>query len=110
MRIEERYERQADEDIVIIGEMIDQFFKSDMGKVFIKGLNNLKSMELHNSRARDTSAEKVVGRLEAYETILADLQGFVERKNEIQKPVNRDTTESFEAEELINSPIRGGEV
>lgn len=110
MRIEDRLKRQNEEDLVIIGDIIDHFFKSDMGKIFTNGLNNLKSMELHNSRARDTSAEKVVGRLEAYETIVADLQGFVDRKNELQEPVKRDTTESFEAEELVNAPIRGGEV
>lgn len=109
MTILERFERQDNEDIVIIGEIIDKALRSDFGELLRIMIANLNNLEIANSRNGNGSSDKVLGRLEGYQTFLSDLETFVARKNELQRPIAYSDEESSQANEQI-SPLRGGEI
>lgn len=109
MTLEERFDRQSPEDQVILGEIIDHFFQSDAGRLFKLMAQNLQRMEIQSSRNGGVNADRALGRIEAYDTVLTDLEMFVNRKRELQRPVEPND-EVLEGAEEITSPIRGGEI
>ncbi len=109
MKIKDRLDRQDNEDIIIIGEAVEAFLRSDAGEIFHLMISNLQKLEMQNSRNGSISAERALGRIEAYETVISDFQTFVDRKYEIQRPVETAPPETEVAEE-ITRPLTGGEV
>lgn len=106
MRISERFERQESEDIILMAELLEQ----EPALLVELMIQNFINMELSNSRSDAASADRKLGRLEAYRTILDDIQAFRSRKKELQRPVTPDTFESFDVEDNMTSPARGGEI
>jgi len=109
MRIEERLQRSDDSDIVIMGDLIHQGLNSEFGRLLLAMINNFKSMEIQKSIASKESSEKVLGRLEAYESILGDLKGMIVEKERIQRPLEALEPETELAAEQT-TVLRGGEV
>lgn len=108
--IVDAFNRQDAQDVVVIGELIEHSLNGDFGRLLKAMLENLKAMELANSRNNAGSSDKVLGRLEAYDTVLGDLHGFIARKNELQLPREEESSEETEmASEPFSAP-RGGEI
>lgn len=108
--IKEAFERQNNEDLIIIGNLVSQALNSDFGKLLNLLINNLKLMEVNNSRNNiGGSSDKVLGRLEAYDTVLNDLQGFISRMEELQQPIQTEVIDEELASEQYTRPM-GGEV
>jgi hypothetical protein len=111
MKLEQRLERLEDEDLLIIGEKVQQFLDSELGKLFKnKLLPNLQKMEIERSRDGKISADRALGRIEAYNVVLSDLENFVASKKELERPIRQDNQESPMAVEQTVSPVRGGEI
>lgn len=108
MRMKERIDRQDNEDIILIGNTLE---KSEGAELIRTIIENLMSMEITNSRNDAANDSNKLGRIQGYQTILNDIDGFIMRKNELQKPVNqREVPDEELASEPVVSPIRGGEI
>lgn len=109
MNAEERLTRQASEDIVLIGDLLERFMNSPAGKYFRIMVSNLQKLEIQHSKSSVLSAERALGRIEAYDNVLNDIEGFIHQKNELQKPIMTGEPET----ELVTEQttvIRGGEI
>lgn len=109
MKIEDRFERRENEDMVILGDLVEKHMNGDFGRVFQLIIESLKSMEITNSRSNTGSSDKVLGRLEAYETVISEFAAFIQAKQELQRPIGNMAPETELASEQV-SPIRGGEI
>lgn len=111
MDIFERFERQETEDLIIIGDKMEKFINSDIGRLICnKMLPNLQKMELLASRTGAANADRALGRIEAYDTILSDIETFVTKKKELQRPIEREDFDQDLAEEQTSIPVRGGQI
>lgn len=107
MRAMERLVRQESEDIIIIAEMIE----GECGELVRAMITNLLNMELSHSRSDASSSDRKIGRLEAYRTILDDMDGFISRRDDLQRPIEREEQEGPVASEQVTVPVaRGGEI
>lgn len=87
MEIKERLSRRAPEDIIKLGEIVEHAVKGDFWKLLQEMTVGRKSYELQKSVSGGGVAERILGRLEAYETILMDLENMVEEKRQLQMPL-----------------------
>lgn len=106
MNIAERLERQDNEDIVLIGNLMD----SEAATVTRLMIQNLLNLELSHSRQDTASAERKLGRLEAYRTVLDDMQGFHDRARELQQPIAPPLPDVEGATEQITRPKHAVEI
>jgi hypothetical protein len=108
MKIKERLERYNEEDVVIIGNLVEKHLRGEFGELFYSTIENLSEMELQNSRNQVGTSDKVLGRLEAYNTIVADFKGYVEELKKAQKPLEKDDANySVALEQQVRT---GGEI
>ena len=109
MKISERLLRSDDEDIILLGNVIEQGLNSEFGQITLQILSNFKSMWIQNSIGTGENSDQLLGRLQAIESIIGDLKGFIEERNRLQLPMERDMSETTIAEEQ-KTPIRGGTI
>lgn len=106
MRIEERLTRRAPDDIVYIGNLIQQAMKSELWTVINFMSASLKVEEIEKSKnglGAPISADRVLGRIEAYETIITNLEGIAVQKEELSKPITKKKEIDEGAEEIIQN-------
>lgn len=105
--IEMRLERRNEEDLIFLGDLVEQAAKTEFWKLLRAMTIGRKSYELQKSSSGiPASADRVLGRLEAYETILSDLQTMVEEKNRLTAPLEPEAEDILEPEKVS----QGGEI
>jgi len=106
MRIEERLARRAPDDIVYIGGLIQNSMKSEFWKVLEMMTASLKIEEIEKSKnglGAQISSDRVLGRIEAYETIITNLEAIAAQKEELSKPITKKKESDEGAEEPIQT-------
>lgn len=99
MKIEDRMLRREPEDIVELGQIVEEFLKSPM-YVILKALcNGSMSLEAQLSRDAKVPADRVLGRIEAYTRLLVDLEQFVSDKDSVIAKLN----EAPDKEEVVGA-------
>lgn len=98
--------RRTPEDIVHIGNIISHLMKGEFWGILAFTTASRRVLEIEKSRngvGGNISAERVLGRIEAYESVVSDLEAFAALKDELQKPVEGKSRGAEEgAEELID--------
>lgn len=106
MRIEERLARRAPEDIIHIGGIIEHTMKGEFWSILKMLGVSLKVDEIERAKngiGVPISSERVLGRIEAHQTMLDALEAIVIQRNELQKPVeSKKQTADDGAEEIID--------
>lgn len=109
-KYKEMLDRMSSDDAIHIGDAVSRMFRGEFWGLFLAVISQLKSMELQNSRLRSESSDKVLGRLEAYETIIANLEGYVRQADELRAPKEDDELSANELVTEQKEPLRGGAV
>lgn len=106
MRIEERLTRRSPDDIIFIGNLIQNAMRSDFWVVLQMLSSSLKVEEIEKSKTGiggPISSDRVLGRIEAYETLTSNLEAFVTMKEELSKPLTQKKESPEDgAEEIID--------
>lgn len=105
MRIEERLTRRAPDDIIYIGNLIENAMRGELWAVINFMSASLKVEEIEKSKnglGTPISAERILGRIEAYETLITNLESIVVQKEELSKPI----TKKKEVDEGAEEPIQ----
>lgn len=117
MTIAQRLSRRAPEDISLIGGMIANVMKGDFWQVLTFLTASQRVMEIEKSKTGvggNLSAERILGRIEAYETVISDLEAIVQMKEELDRPRAKkkesaeDTAEEIVDTEDIVAPLNYG--
>lgn len=109
MRIEERLLRRSPDDVVYIGGIIQSAMRGEFWTVLTMMSASLKVEEIEKSKngvGQPISADRVLGRIEAYETLITSLEAVAQQKEELSKPVER----KVEIEEGAEEAIRGDDL
>lgn len=89
-------------DIVYIGELVEKVLLGEFGSVLRALMKGRAAMELNESRVTaKVSADRYLGRLDAYERILSDLEQYVLDKDFAFKKILEDRKTEREMEEEI---------
>lgn len=90
MNIEDRMLRANEEDRVILGNIVESLAKTDGWKVIRAVTEGRRVMEIANAKNGTLNSDRILGRIEAYETIMSDLEQFVKDRDDLQRPVNTE--------------------
>ena len=95
MKVKDRLVRQNEEDIIEIGRIVKTAYYGKFGEVLkaiVEGLVT-EILTYHQSNPNDRmpmSAERLLGRLEGYQTIINKLEESIFQAEEAQKPIRED--------------------
>jgi hypothetical protein len=79
-------------EIVYIGELVERVLKGEFGSVLRALLKGRSAMELAESRIKsDINPDRYLGRLDAYERILEDLEQYVIDKDNASSKIIKDS-------------------
>lgn len=79
--------RRESDAIIYVGTLVENVLRGEFGAI-IKALTvGRVSTELKNNREGKLNTERLVGRLEAYDTLWEDLEQFVLDKDSLLKPL-----------------------
>lgn len=105
MKIEERLIRRHAEDIVYVGNIIRSLMRTETWGMlkFVTASRRVDEIEkARNGVGAPISADRVLGRIEAYESILGDLEAIAVQAEELQKPIESKSKDNEEgAEEIV---------
>lgn len=87
MKIEERLARRSPEDVIYLGELVENFLNTDCGALLTVLLNSRVSMELEKSLRSNISADRVLGRCEMANILMGDFEQFVIDKQKMSEPI-----------------------
>jgi len=90
MKIEERMRRNDIEDKIYIGEIVEQATSGEFGAVLRCIIEGLKDIELQKSKISEADANRVLGRLEAYNQIQNELDTCIETKNKLKEEIKEE--------------------
>ena len=98
MKIDQRLVRRRQEDIIEIGNIIEKFYNGQGGAILRAIINGRKSEEakIHQTELatlHPTPAERVLGRIEAYQNIIDDIEQAIEDKNRLIEPIEEGDTQ-----------------
>lgn len=82
MTIEERIKRHEREDIIYIGQLAEQILASEMGSLLYALTSGRIATEASTAH-QVGSAERVLGRIEAYQKLVNDLEQYVVDKDKL---------------------------
>lgn len=109
MNIEQALERQDMPDKIYIGEVAEKFYNSEAGELLRALLTGLRSNQSTMHRAQQSiSADRVLGRIEAYQEIQDAFEGMIADKNKLVTPQEIPDKEDkgvARPEELDVSPL-----
>ena len=91
MSIKDALVRQEDGDRIEIGEVVKRTLNGKFGDVLRAFINGMVTRELKDSQSNPTdrmplSAERVLGRCEAYQNCLYGLEEMIEDAEDLQRP------------------------
>lgn len=97
-KIQDALARQDNQDKIYIGELIKRTHNGQYGEIFRALIDGLKTKELKyhqdNTPGREPlSADRVLGRMEAYQNILDELDFAIAVAEDLQKPLEGDHEE-----------------
>lgn len=98
--------RRAPDDIVYIGEIVGHVREGEFWKVlgFVSASLRVDEIErAKNGVGGAISSDRVLGRIEAYETLISSLEAFYIQKQELQKPIEKKRSVDEGAEEAITT-------
>lgn len=92
-------------EIVYVGDIVETTLKTEFGVILRALLKGRAALELAESRNKaEFSPDRFLGRLDAYEKIMQDLEQYVIDKDNALKTLNqdasRDTSEHYTASDL----------
>ncbi len=92
MKIEQRLIRRHQEDVIEIGNILEKFYNGQAGAILRAIVNGRKSEEakIHQTELatyHPTHAERVLGRIEAYQNIIDDIEQAIADKNRYTEPI-----------------------
>lgn len=106
MKIEERMTRRNSDDIIHVGTLIENVRKGEFWQVLSFVTASLRVSEIEKSKngiGGPIVAERVLGRIEAYETVISELEALVLLKDELVRPVKKSKSAPDDgAEEIID--------
>jgi len=97
MKIEHRLVRRNLDDIIEIGNILERFYNGAAGTILRAFINGRKSEEckLHQLDPK-VSAERVLGRLEAYQNIVDDIEIAIQEKTKLTEDISGGDTDEKE--------------
>lgn len=87
MTIEERLLRRDTEDLIYIGELVEKMLLQETGSILKALTNGRISHEAETSAKSGLSAERHLGRIEAYQQVMNDLETFVTDMKKLKEPI-----------------------
>jgi len=106
MKIEERLIRRSPEDILHIGMIIENVMKGDFWTILNLLSASLRIEEIERSKTgigQPLSSDRVLGRIEAYQSLIDSLEAITIQMNELRKPLESTKSKSDDgAEEIID--------
>ena len=91
MNIKEALVRQSVEDKISIGDIVKKAYNGKFGEILRAYINGMITKEATYNQINPTdrsplSADRVLGRIEAYNNILVDFERMIEEAELLQKP------------------------
>lgn len=88
MKIEERLIRHNQEDIIVIGEIMEKFYSSQAGTIMRAFINGHICDEAKRHYYEDTiPADRVLGRIEGFQIIIDDVERAIQDKAKLTEPL-----------------------
>lgn len=96
MKIEQRLVRRSMEDIIHIGEQLDRFYSGQAGVVLRAFINGhiTEECRIHYDKSQQLSADRILGRIEAFQIIIDDIERAIQEKNQLVQPEEKDDGQS----------------
>ncbi len=88
MKIEQRLVRRSMEDIIHIGEALEKFYNGQSGAVLRAFINGriTEEAKIHYDKTIQLSSDRILGRIEAYQMIIDDIEKAIQDKNQLTAP------------------------
>lgn len=96
--------RKESEHIIYVGELVERMLKGEFGAVLKALTAGRVSAELSSNRDGKLSADRILGRLEMADGLMADLEQFViDKDSQLQpRPIGEKVEETITADEVIH--------
>lgn len=89
MTIEERLARREQEDIIEIGEILERFYNSEAGTIFLAMLNGRIKQQISMPEEIKTPADRRLGRAEGLQMIQDDIEFAIDAMNRLKQPLSQ---------------------
>jgi hypothetical protein len=103
--LKEKLIRRNDDDIFYIGHLIEQAKKTEFWQLLSIMTEGRKVNEIELSKAthNNFSADRILGRIEAYETLLDDMDSWLDQVEVLRRPKQEISKEDQESAQEISS-------
>jgi hypothetical protein len=101
-----RIARRNDDDVMYIADIIEREKTTEFWKLLASMTEGRRINEIEKSKASHVnfSAERILGRIEAYETLLDDLESFLDQADVLRQPLDDSSQrESSQAVEISST-------
>ena len=90
--------RHSPKDVLDMGLMVEQWLETPVAELICRTLHHLKAIAVHDSRQPTIPAERLLGQLQAYDTVLNTIESYVLDRRQLQQHLVEES-HSVEEEE-----------
>lgn len=87
MNVVERMARRQTEDVIEIGNILEQFYSGEAGTIFRAIINGRIKAQFIQVEDTKTSADRRLGRAEGMQLVQDDIELAIQQKNELIAPI-----------------------
>src|SRR3990167_4578824 len=111
MTIRERMIRRNSEDIIYIGDLVEQHVRGEFGEILTALTQGRVTEEALQERS-NLSADRILGRIAMAATLSQDLEQYIIDRDDLMRPIHSEKSfpETTIASEVGLPEQRGGEI